>query len=90
MSFLISRSLIHTGRAVLTRQVSTKVSITTAAAKEKWDLYAGVLVERLPVITKTMAPIEVKFKVWFDPFYIPALSADNISYASILGNARPN
>ncbi|XP_017059556.1 39S ribosomal protein L46, mitochondrial [Drosophila ficusphila] len=35
---------------------------STAAATEKWDLYAGILVERLPVVSKTLSPLEKKFQ----------------------------
>lgn len=37
-------------------------STSTAGAKEKWDLYAGVLVERLPVVSKTLNPLERQFQ----------------------------
>lgn len=67
MSFIVTKSILNTGRALLVRHASTKASATASApAKEKWDLYAGVLVERLPVITKTMAPIEADFKKMLD------------------------
>ncbi|XP_017029884.1 large ribosomal subunit protein mL46 [Drosophila kikkawai] len=35
---------------------------STAAAPEKWDLYAGVLVERLPVVSKSLNPLEKQFQ----------------------------
>ncbi|KAM8710320.1 hypothetical protein ACLKA7_017019 [Drosophila subpalustris] len=37
-------------------------STSAAGAKEKWDLYAGVLVERLPVVSKTLSPLERQFQ----------------------------
>ncbi|XP_059612843.1 large ribosomal subunit protein mL46 [Phlebotomus argentipes] len=37
-------------------------SQSAAVQKEKWDLLAGVLVERLPVLGKTLKPIEVKYQ----------------------------
>lgn len=60
---MITKSVLGNGRAILMRYASTKATAASAPVKEKWDIYAGVLVERLPVITKTMAPIEAKFKV---------------------------
>lgn len=33
--------------------------------KEKWDLYAGVLVERLPVIERDLTPFEQEYSVGF-------------------------
>lgn len=33
--------------------------------KEKWDLLAGVLVERLPIITKSLTPMEKEYQVLF-------------------------
>lgn len=35
----------------------------TPKPKEKWDLYAGLLLERLPVITKELHPIEKQVQV---------------------------
>ncbi|KAH8380366.1 hypothetical protein KR009_010199 [Drosophila setifemur] len=35
---------------------------STSASAEKWDLYAGVLVERLPVISKALNPLEKQFQ----------------------------
>lgn len=67
MSFLASRVLFRSGSVLLSRQASSKgaagAGAVTGKTKEKWDLLAGVLVERLPVVTKTMEPIEAKFKV---------------------------
>ncbi|KAH8408742.1 hypothetical protein KR215_011795 [Drosophila sulfurigaster] len=40
----------------------TQSTAATGAAKEKWDLYAGVLVERLPVVSKTLNPLERRFQ----------------------------
>jgi len=37
-------------------------SQSSAAAAEKWDLYAGVLVERLPVVSKSLNPLEKQFQ----------------------------
>lgn len=31
--------------------------------QERWDLYAGVLLERMPVITKVLEPIEKEYLV---------------------------
>lgn len=35
----------------------------SAVQQEKWDLYAGVLVERLPSLTKSLKPIEKQYLV---------------------------
>lgn len=40
-------------------------SASVATKKEKWDILAGVLVERLPVVTKELLPIEKKVQVIF-------------------------
>lgn len=67
MSFLAPRVLFRSGSVLLSRQASSKVTTAAAAKpKEKWDLFAGVLVERLPVVTRTMEPIEAKFKSILD------------------------
>lgn len=36
---------------------------STASQKERWDLYVGVLVERLPVVSKKLNEIETTFMV---------------------------
>lgn len=41
--------------------MSTKFNSSTNVSKEKWDLFAGVLVERLPVVTKTLNKLEQKY-----------------------------
>ncbi|XP_058831820.1 large ribosomal subunit protein mL46 [Topomyia yanbarensis] len=64
MSLILRKTILDTARVVLARQASTKP--VELGAKEKWDIYAGVLVERLPVITKTMTPLEVNFKAVLD------------------------
>ncbi|EDW76856.1 uncharacterized protein Dwil_GK16633 [Drosophila willistoni] len=50
------RRLVQISSKPLTRPQST------TAAKEKWDLYAGVLVERLPVVSKSLNPLEQQFQ----------------------------
>lgn len=51
---------IRSSSSLLPRQFS---SVAAAAGKqEKWDLYAGVLVERLPVVTKEFNTIEKEFQ----------------------------
>lgn len=63
MSFLVRKTILNTCRAIVLRHASTKATAASKSAIEKWDIYAGVLVERLPVITKTLSPIEANFKV---------------------------
>ncbi|XP_058461984.1 large ribosomal subunit protein mL46 [Malaya genurostris] len=61
MSLILRKALSQsTSRVLFVRRASSKP--VQLAAKEKWDIFAGVLVERLPVITKTMNPLEAKFK----------------------------
>ncbi|XP_017134918.1 39S ribosomal protein L46, mitochondrial [Drosophila miranda] len=50
------RRFVQVGARQVTRAQST------AAAQEKWDLYAGVLVERLPVVSKKLSPVEQQFQ----------------------------
>jgi hypothetical protein len=39
-------------------------NVTTASqTKEKWDLFAGVLVERMPIITKELNSMEKEYLV---------------------------
>ncbi|XP_017079878.1 39S ribosomal protein L46, mitochondrial [Drosophila eugracilis] len=42
------------------RQLSRSQSSTAVA--ERWDLFAGVLVERLPVVSKSLSPLEKQFQ----------------------------
>ncbi|ALC44811.1 mRpL46 [Drosophila busckii] len=44
------------------KQLTRPQSTSAAGAKDKWDLYAGVLVERLPVVSKTLNPLERQFQ----------------------------
>lgn len=53
-------TLLHNG-VPATNQI--KGAAMSAARAEKWDLMAGVLVERLPVITQTLKPIEKEYLV---------------------------
>lgn len=41
---------------------STRSLASLTAKQEKWDLYAGILVERLPVVTKEFNAIEKEFQ----------------------------
>ncbi|XP_016972605.1 39S ribosomal protein L46, mitochondrial [Drosophila rhopaloa] len=50
------RRLVQVGVRELSRSQST------VASPEKWDLYAGVLVERLPVVSKSLNPLEKQFQ----------------------------
>ncbi|KMY96948.1 39S ribosomal protein L46, mitochondrial [Drosophila simulans] len=50
------RRLVQVGARELSRAQSS------AASAEKWDLYAGVLVERLPVVSKSLNPLEKQFQ----------------------------
>lgn len=42
----------------------------SAINQEKWDLCAGVLVERLPVVTRSLNPIESEYLVIKSFFFI--------------------
>lgn len=44
-------------------QYNIKSAPMSAVRKEKWDLYAGVLIERLPIVTKTLEPFEKEIQV---------------------------
>lgn len=54
---VISSALFNNNLSIIRRTAST------VSKNEKWDLFSGVLIERLPVITKTLAPIELEFQV---------------------------
>lgn len=45
------------------RSFSAKAQPETNKPKEKWDLYASVLLERHPVITKELSSLEKKMQV---------------------------
>lgn len=44
------------------RQLARTQSTAAAGAKDKWDLYAGILVERLPVVSKSLNDLERQFQ----------------------------
>ncbi|XP_043647324.1 39S ribosomal protein L46, mitochondrial [Drosophila teissieri] len=50
------RRLVQVGARELSRSQSS------TATAQKWDLYAGVLVERLPVVSKSLNPLEKQFQ----------------------------
>lgn len=56
-------------RSIVTKGFCPKTSAiirngsSSAGAPEKWNLLAGVLVERLPIISKAYTPMEQKFTV---------------------------
>lgn len=53
------KSVLSAGNNV---QLIKRAPMTTAT-KEKWDLYAGVLVERLPIVSKSLTPTELEYTV---------------------------
>lgn len=53
-------TLLHNGMPA-THQI--KSAAMSASRAEKWDLLAGVVVERLPIITQTLKPIEKEYLV---------------------------
>lgn len=55
-SLLVNRGL---GQVQLVKEST----LAAAAKKDNWDLYAGVLVERLPIVTKPLNDLEKDFQV---------------------------
>uniref|UniRef100_A0A182PHS3 Large ribosomal subunit protein mL46 n=1 Tax=Anopheles epiroticus TaxID=199890 RepID=A0A182PHS3_9DIPT len=66
MRILVNRTVLYMSRMLPARTATTQASAAAPQPDQKWDLYAGVLVERLPIVTKTLEPIEVKFKEMLD------------------------
>ncbi|XP_052894981.1 39S ribosomal protein L46, mitochondrial [Anopheles moucheti] len=66
MRLLVNCSLLHATRLISARSLATQASPVATQSDQKWDLYAGVLVERLPIVTKTLEPIEATFKQMLD------------------------
>ena len=54
------RKIIQNSLIIHTRNLSAS---TKQATKEKYDLFAGVLIERLPIITKKFNEIETEVMV---------------------------
>lgn len=69
---LIKRYSTKSIQSILVRSVSSspESSLKPTESKQKWDLHAGVLVERLPIVTKTLKPIEKEFQqlLWQQEF----------------------
>lgn len=63
---------------ILKNQISRTYSQTAVASAEKWDLYAGIQLERLPIITKTLTKLERDYKVNFC-FYSVLISSKYLS-----------
>uniref|UniRef100_A0A182WID6 Large ribosomal subunit protein mL46 n=1 Tax=Anopheles minimus TaxID=112268 RepID=A0A182WID6_9DIPT len=66
MRIFVNRSILNATRLISARTVATQATPAATQAEQKWDLYAGVLVERLPIVTKTLEPLEAKFKQMLD------------------------
>lgn len=54
---VISSAFLNNNLSILRR------TVTTTTKTEKWDLFSGVLIERLPVITKSLTSMELEFQV---------------------------
>lgn len=37
--------------------------VSNAVPKEKWDIFSGILIERLPIISKSLNNIETEYMV---------------------------
>lgn len=48
---------------LIQQQFIRHLSQSTPVSATKWDLYAGIQLERLPVITKTLTKLERDYKV---------------------------
>lgn len=57
------RSLLSHSSTHRVKCASAMSTVTSEQTKEKWDLYAAVLVERLPVISKSLNKIEQTYLV---------------------------
>lgn len=53
---------MHLRSAPFVRQLSSQMK-TGGNPKEKWDMYSGVLLERLPILTKPLNEVETKVQV---------------------------
>lgn len=53
-------------RSIIKRTLAISVrNASTGASKERWDLSVGVLIERLPIVSKKLTKIEAEFAVIF-------------------------
>lgn len=54
-------------RNIIKRTLAFNIrNASTAAGKERWDLCVGVLIERLPVVTKKLNDIENEVMVSYN------------------------
>lgn len=53
---------IHMKSVSFMRQLSSGIK-SAENTKEKWDLYSGVLLERLPILTKPLNDVETRVYV---------------------------
>lgn len=58
---------LHLKNLSFTRQLCSQVK-TGGSQKDKWDLYAGVLLERLPILTKPLNDVETRVQVFYRKF----------------------
>lgn len=60
---ILSRALATHSAAGQSQLRSMSSAAAATPTKQKWDLYAGVLVERLPVVSKPLTSLEVEYQV---------------------------
>ena len=62
---VFQRSFVNgtTAQKLVCKRFNATAAASTETPKEKWDIFAGVLVERLPVITKSLTEIEQQYQV---------------------------
>jgi len=63
---IITKSLISNGCAGSWRSCRQFAAVAATNRQEKWDIFAGVLVERLPVIAKELNKLETEFQQLLD------------------------
>lgn len=50
-------------KMMVVQNVQPLRKVSKAVPKEKWDIFSGILIERLPIISKSLNNIETEYMV---------------------------
>lgn len=50
-------------KMLVVQNVQPLRNVSNAVPKEKWDIFSGILIERLPIISKSLNNIETEYMV---------------------------
>lgn len=76
-------------RNLLKNAITVSRRCESTVVKPKWDIHVGVLVERLPIITKTLNSMELDVQVRKIEIF-PILPHENVNKSQISYFSKPS